>query len=46
VPYIQLGLKDPSKWLLKVKPAVQLDWNWQGRGNKGMKYSGNSENAG
>jgi len=25
IPYIKWGLKDPSNWLLKVKPAVQVN---------------------
>ena len=30
VPYIRWGLKDPSNWLLKVKPAVQVDLDLAG----------------
>ena len=30
VPYIKWGLKDPSNWLLKVKPAVQVDLDLAG----------------
>jgi len=30
VPYIRWGMKDPSNWLLKVKPAVQVDLDLAG----------------
>jgi polyisoprenoid-binding protein YceI len=30
VPYIKWGLKDPSNWLLKVKPAVQVNLDLAG----------------
>ena len=35
VPYIQWGLKDPSNWLLKVKPAVQVDLELAGAWKQG-----------
>lgn len=35
VPYINWGLKDPSNWLLKVKPAVQLDLDLTGTWKRG-----------
>ena len=35
VPYIQWGLKDPSNWLLKVKPAVQVDLELVGTWKQG-----------
>ncbi len=30
VPYIQWGIKDPSNWLLKVKPIVNVELNMVG----------------
>jgi len=30
VPYIQWGIKDPSNWLLKVKPVVDIELNMAG----------------
>ena len=30
VPYIQWGIKDPSNWLLKVKPVVQVEMEMVG----------------
>lgn len=30
VPYIRWGMKDPSNWLLKVKPAVQVNLDLAG----------------
>ena len=30
VPYIQWGMKDPSNWLLKVKPVVNIDLEMAG----------------
>ena len=30
VPYIQWGIKDPSNWLLKVKPVVNVELNMAG----------------
>lgn len=35
VPYIRWGLKDPSNWLLKVKPAVQVDLELAGAWKQG-----------
>ncbi len=35
VPYIRWGLKDPSNWLLKVKPAVQVDLELAGAWKSG-----------
>jgi polyisoprenoid-binding protein YceI len=33
VPYIQWGIKDPSNWLLKVKPVVNVDLEMAGAAN-------------
>lgn len=30
VPYIQWGIKDPSNWLLKVKPVVNIELDMAG----------------
>jgi len=30
VPYIQWGIKDPSNWLLKVKPVVSVELEMTG----------------
>ncbi len=35
VPYIRWGLKDPSNWLLKVKPAVEVDLELAGAWKQG-----------
>jgi len=35
VPYIRWGLKDPSNWLLKVKPTVQVDLELAGTWKQG-----------
>ncbi len=35
VPYIQWGLQDPSNWLLKVKPVVQVDLELAGTWKQG-----------
>ncbi|HYW67252.1 MAG TPA: YceI family protein [Candidatus Dormibacteraeota bacterium] len=35
VPYILWGLKDPSNWLLKVRPAVQVDLELAGTWKQG-----------
>jgi len=35
VPYVKWGLKDPSNWLLKVKPAVQVDLELAGAWKEG-----------
>jgi polyisoprenoid-binding protein YceI len=33
VPYIEWGLKDPSSWLLKVKPVVNIELEMAGSAN-------------
>jgi polyisoprenoid-binding protein YceI len=33
VPYIEWGLKDPSNWLLKVKPVVEIELEMAGSAN-------------
>jgi polyisoprenoid-binding protein YceI len=33
VPYIEWGLKDPSNWLLKVKPVVNIELEMAGSAN-------------
>lgn len=33
VPYIEWGLKDPSNWLLKVKPVVNIELDMAGSAN-------------
>src|SRR5262249_15680 len=30
VPYIQWGMKDPSNWVLKVKPVVKVEMDMSG----------------
>jgi polyisoprenoid-binding protein YceI len=35
VPFIKWGLKDPSNWLLKVKPVVQVDVEMAGTSKAG-----------
>jgi len=34
VPYIQWGIKDPSNWLLKVKPVVNVEIEMMGAENQ------------
>lgn len=36
VPYIQWGLKDPSNWLLKVKPVVHIELEMAGKARSGQ----------
>jgi len=36
VPYIQWGLKDPSSWLLKVKPVVHIELEITGKARSGQ----------
>ena len=33
VPYIQWGIKDPSNWLLKVKPVANVELDMAGSAN-------------
>jgi hypothetical protein len=35
VPYIKWGMKDPSNWLLKAKPVVQVDLDLAGTWEQG-----------